>query len=90
MKSFLMVAAVLAGLAAPALAEDATTAQPPPPQPQTQAALSPSQEGSVPAALPQSEARPGGAHVHHARSNGPPPARGGGCHHDGQQVYLTN
>jgi hypothetical protein len=90
MKSFLMVAALLAGLAAPALADDATTAQPPPPQPETQAALSPSQEGSVPAALPQSKPVQVVPMSTMLDSNGPPPARGGGCHHDGEQVYLTN
>ena len=89
MKSFLMIAALLAGLAAPALAEDATTAQPSQP-PQTEAALAPSQEAPVPAALPQSQPVKVVPMSTMLDSNGPPPARGGGCHHDGEQVYLTN
>ncbi len=83
----LMVAALLAGLAAPALAEDAAT--PPPPPPQTQAALSPSQEGSASTALPQSKPVEVVPMSTMLDSNGPPPSRGG-CHHGSEQVYLTN
>jgi hypothetical protein len=83
----LMVAALLAGLAAPALAEDAAT--PPPPQAQTQAALSPSQEGPASTALPQSKPVEVVPMSTMLDSNGPPPSRGG-CHHGSEQVYLTN
>lgn len=93
MKSCLMVAALLAGLAAPAHAEDATTAQPPP-QPQAPVAIAPSQEAAVPAVLPPSRPAQVVPQVVPMSSlldsNGPPPARGGGCQHDGEQVYLTN
>lgn len=85
MKSLLAVAALLAGLAAPALAEDATTAAPPPPAP----AVSPSQQASLPAALPQSKPVQVVPMSTLLESNGPPPSRGG-CHHDAEQVYLTN
>ncbi|WP_374330994.1 hypothetical protein [Aestuariivirga sp.] len=86
MKSVLMVAALLAGIAVPALAEDAAV---PPPSPQTQAALAPSQQGSAPDVLPQSKPEPEVPMSTMLDSNGPPPSRGG-CHHDAQQVYLTN
>ena len=88
MKSILTVAALFAGLAAPAFAEEATTATPPPPQ--TQAALSPSQDGPAPAALPQSEAVKVVPMSVPLESNGAPPARGGGCSHSKNTVYLTN
>lgn len=84
----LMVAALLAGFAAPALAEDAATPSAPPP-PQTQAALSPSQEGATPAALPQSKPAEVVPMSTMLESNGAPPSRGG-CHHGSEQVYLTN
>jgi hypothetical protein len=91
MKSILTVAALLAGLATPALAEEATTTttttQPPP---QTQAALAPSQDGAAPAVLPPSEAVKVVPMSVPLESNGAPPARGGGCSHSKTTVYLTN
>jgi len=84
----LMVAALLAGFAAPALAEDAAT-PPPPPQAQAQAALSPSQESPASTALPQSKPVEVVPMSTMLDSNGPPPSRGG-CHHGSEQVYLTN
>ena len=87
MKSMLMVAALLAGLAAPALAEEAT---PTPPPPQSQAALVPSQDGSGSSTLPQSapaEVVPMSAPLD---ANAAPPSRGGGCSHAKTTVYLTN
>ena len=88
MKSLLTVAALLAGLAAPALADDAGTTTPPPP-PQTQAALAPSQDGAAPDVLPQSKAPVVVPMSVPLESNAAPPSRGG-CHHDKEQVYLTN
>lgn len=88
MKSLLTVAALLAGLSAPALA--AETASPPPPVPQTQAALAPSQGQALPDAQPQSpavEVVPMSAPLD---ANAAPPARGGGCSHGKSTVYLTN
>ena len=86
MKSLLTVAAVLAGLAAPALAEEAATAPPPP---QTQAALAPAQGGTQSGALPQSRAPQVVPMSAPLDANGPPPARSG-CGHDKSTVYLTN
>ena len=90
MKSLLMAAALVLGLAAPALADDAAS----PPPPQTQAALAPSQEASVSPVPPQSEAVevvPLSAPMFvPLESNAAPPARGGGCHHAKTTVYLTN
>ena len=88
MKSLLTVAALLAGLAGPAVAEDAVA---PPP---SQAAVSPSQEGSGSAGLPQSDpaaAVPMPAAISvPLESNQAPPARGGGCDRAKSTVYLTN
>ena len=87
MKSYLIVAALLAGLAAPALAEEAVT----PPPSQTQAAISPSQEApALPDALPQSKAVEVVPMSVPLESNSPPPSRGGGCGHAKTTVYLTN
>ena len=90
MKTLLMVAALLAGLAGPALADEAAT----PPPPQTQAALAPSQEGTAPAPLPHSvpaSAVPMPAAISvPLESNAAPPPMGGGCHHANKTVYLTN
>ncbi|MEI7598532.1 MAG: hypothetical protein WCJ41_04330 [Aestuariivirga sp.] len=90
MKSILTVAALLAGLATPALAEEATTTTTNQPPPQTQAALAPSQDGAAPAVLPQSEAVKVVPMSVPLESNGAPPARGGGCSHSKTTVYLTN
>ena len=87
MKSLLMAAALVTALAGPALAEDAASPAPPP---QAQAALAPSQEGTVPAQLPRSETVEVIPMSVQLESNSPPPSRGGGCHHDKTTVYLTN
>ena len=87
MKSILTVAALLAGLAAPALADEAKTTTPPPPQ--TQAALAPSQDGAVPDATPQSKAVEVVPMSVPLESNAAPPSRGG-CSHAKDTVYLTN
>lgn len=82
MKSILAAAALLAGLASPALAEGAAT---PPAQ---QATAPASQQVVVPAAAPQSEAE-GDADVMTLPAE-PSVAKGsGGCSH-GKTVYLTN
>ena len=83
MKRILMVHALLAGLAAPALAEEAAT---PPPPAQAQAALAPSQEGSLPQSQP-AKVVPMSVPL---ESNAAPPPMGGGCHHAKKTVYLTN
>lgn len=82
MKSILAVAALLAGLASPALAEDAATPTPP-----AQQSTAPStQDIVVPAAAPQAE---GDAEVITLPAE-PSVAKGsGGCSH-GKTVYLTN
>lgn len=88
MKSLLTVAALLAGLAGPAFAEEAAA----PPPPQGQAAMSPSQEAS--AALPQSDpaaAVPMPAAVSvPLESNAAPASKGSGCGRDKTTAYLTN
>jgi hypothetical protein len=88
MKTLLTVAALLAGLAAPALAEEASTSAPPPPQ--TQAALAPSQDAPASSDLPKSEAVEVVPMSAQLDSNAAPPSRGGGCHHEKTTVYLTN
>lgn len=87
MKTLLTVAALLAGLAGPALAEDAAT---PPPPPQTQAALAPSQDGTAPAQPQRSEPVQVVPMSVPLESNAAPPPMGGGCHHANKTVYLTN
>lgn len=85
MKSLLMVAALLAGLAAPALADDATTTAPLPPA-QAEVALAPSQDGAAP------QAQPAGAEpmaLAPLESNAAPPSRGG-CQSKQTTEYLTN
>ena len=83
MKSILAVAALLAGLSAPALAEDAATPAPPA---QQQSAAPSAEELVVPAAAPQAE---GDAEVMTLPAE-PSVAKGsGGCAH-GKTVYLTN
>lgn len=87
MKSILMVAALLAGLAVPALAEEATT----PPLPQAQAAVTPAPEAAVPAALPQSPAVEVVPMSTSETLDDTATARSdGGCHHAKTTVYLTN
>jgi len=88
MKSILTVAALLAGLAAPALADEAKTTTPPPP-PQTQAALAPSQDGAAPDATAQSKAVEVVPMSVPLESNAAPASRGG-CSHAKDTVYLTN
>ena len=84
MKSILAVAALLAGLATPALAEDAATPTPP----AQQAAAPSTEEIVVPAAAPQAGAE-GDAEVMTLPAE-PSVAKGsGGCAH-GKTVYLTN
>lgn len=84
MKSILAVAALLAGLASPALAEDAATPVPTPPA--QQAAAPSTDEIVVPAAAPQAE---GESDVMTLPAE-PSVAKGsGGCAH-GKTVYLTN
>ena len=84
MKSILAAAALLAGLASPALAEGAATSTPP----AQQATAPASQQVVVPAAAPQSEAE-GDAEVMTLPAE-PSVAKGsGGCSH-GKTVYLTN
>ena len=87
MKSILTVAALLVGLTAPALAEEATTTTPPPSQ--AQAALAPSQDGAVPDAAPQSKAVEALPMSVPLESNAAPPSRSG-CNRDKTTVYLTN
>ena len=83
MKTILAVAALLAGLAAPALAEEAATPAPP-----AQQAAAPSTEEIVPAAAPQSQAE--GESDMMTLPAEPGVAKGsGGCAH-GKTVYLTN
>lgn len=83
MKSILAVAALLAGLAAPALAEEAATPAPP-----AQQAAAPSTEEIVPAAAPQSQVE--GESDMMTLPAEPSVAKGsGGCAH-GKTVYLTN
>jgi opacity protein-like surface antigen len=83
MKSILAVAALLAGLAAPALAEEAATPAPP-----AQQAAAPSTEEIVPAAVPQSQAESESDMM--TLPAEPSVAKGsGGCAH-GKTVYLTN
>lgn len=82
MKSILAVAALLAGLAAPALAEEAAT-----PQPAPQAAA-PAAEQILPAALPQSE--PASGETMSLPAEAAVPVGDGGCHHAKSTVYLTN
>ena len=85
MKSMLAVAALLAGLSAPALAEDVATPAPPAPQ---QSAAPSAEEVVDPAAAPQAEAE-GDAEVMTLPAE-PSVAKGsGGCAH-GKTVYLTN
>lgn len=82
MKSILTVAALLAGLAVPALAEEATT---PPPAPQ---AAAPATELIVPAAAPQAASAGEPAMTRPASEHGMTKA-GGGCGRE-KTVYLTN
>ena len=83
MKTILAVAALLAGLAAPALAEEAATSAPP-----AQQAAAPSTEVIVPATAPQSQAE--GESDMMTLPAEPSVAKGsGGCAH-GKTVYLTN
>jgi opacity protein-like surface antigen len=83
MKSILAVAALLASLSVPALAEEAAT--PPPP---VQQSTAPSTEEIVPAAAPQSQAE--GESDMMTLPAEPSVAKGsGGCAH-GKTVYLTN
>ena len=87
MKPVLTLAALLISLATPALAEEATTTTPPQ-QPEVQAAVQPATPLILPAALPRSKAPQAPAmSVAPAEALGP---AGGGCHHGGEQVYLTN
>lgn len=83
MKSILAAAALLAGLASPALAEGAATPTPP-----AQQATAPASQEVGPVAAPQSEAE-GDAEVMTLPAE-PSVAKGsGGCSH-GKTVYLTN
>ncbi len=86
MKSILTVAALVAGLAVPAMAEEATTAPAPVPQ-----ATQPAVEQVVPAALPQqsqaSDALP--MSVPEGQADAATRKSGGGCAHE-KTVYLTN
>ena len=83
MKTILAVAALLAGLAAPALAEEAATPAPP-----AQQAAAPSTEEIVPAAVPQSQVDSESDMM--TLPAEPSVAKGsGGCAH-GKTVYLTN
>ena len=90
MQRLLTVAALLAGLAAPALAEEASTTPQPP---EVQAVLAPSQQGDASATLPHSDpaaAVPMPAAVSvPLESNSAPPSKGG-CNHAKSTVYLTN
>lgn len=86
MKSLLTVAALLTGLAAPALAGEAAPTAPPPPQ--VQAAVAPSQQGTAPSAQRQSQPTVAPASVM-LESNAPPPSRSG-CGRSKTTVYLTN
>ena len=86
MKSILTVAALLVGLAAPALAEETTTTTPA----QIPQAAAPAAEQVVPAALSQSQpaealqmSAPGG------QTEAAMPKSGGGCGRE-KTVYLTN
>ena len=83
MTSILAVAALLAGLAAPALAEEAAAPTPP-----AQQAAAPSTEEIVPAAAPQSQIDSESDMM--TLPAEPSVAKGsGGCAH-GKTVYLTN
>ena len=91
MKSLLTVAALLAGLASPAMAEEVASSAAPTPATQTQAAVQPAPDAATPAALPQSVApevipmsSPGD--MEEATSG----KSGGGCSHAKSTVYLTN
>jgi hypothetical protein len=84
MKSILAVAALLAGLAAPALAEEAATPAPP-----AQQAAAPSTEEIVPAAAPQSQAE-GESDMMTLPAEPSVAKGGGGCVHAKSTVYLTN
>jgi hypothetical protein len=84
MKTILAVAALLAGLAAPALAEEAATPAPP-----AQQAAAPSTEQIVPAAAPQSQFDSDSDMM--TLPAEPSVAKGGGgCVHSKSTVYLTN
>ena len=87
MKPVLTLAAILVCLATPALAEEASTTTPPQ-QPQAQAAAQPVTPLILPAALPQSRP-PQAPAMSVAPTEAMGPA-GGGCHHNSEQVYLTN
>jgi len=91
MKPVLMLAALAVCLATPALAEDASTTTPPQ-QPQAQAAAQPVTQLVLPTALPHSTP-PGQQPAMSLSGSDVPMPRGpagGGCHHDAEQVYLTN
>jgi opacity protein-like surface antigen len=84
MKTILAVAALLAGLAAPALAEEVAAPTPP-----AQQASAPSTEEIVPAAAPQSQIE--GESDMMSLPAEPSVAKGsGGCVHSKSTVYLTN
>ena len=87
MKSLLIGAALLAGLAAPALAEEATA--PASPQPPAQVAIAPSQDGAGPVIVPQSKSVESAPMSVPLESNSAPPSRSG-CGRDKTTVYLTN
>ena len=86
MKSLLTVAALVAGLAAPAFAEEAASTAPPPSE--AQVAAAPSQDGVLPVIVPQSKAVEAPMSVP-LESNSAPASRGG-CSQSKTTVYLTN
>lgn len=86
MKSLLTLAIFVAGLAAPALAEDAPAT---PPAPLAEAALTPPQGGATPVVLPEAASAAAMPMSVPLDSNAAPAARGG-CHHEKTAVYLTN
>jgi hypothetical protein len=88
MKSLLMAAPLLAGLATSALAEEVPATTPPPSQ--AQAALAPSQDAPAPSDLPKAEAAKVVPMSAPLESNAAPPPQGGGCLHAKTTVYLTN
>lgn len=88
MKRFLTVAALLAGLAAPAVAGEKATTIPPPSA--AQAAVAPSQEGTGAETPPQSQPVAVVPMSVPLESNAAPPPKGGGCGRSAQTVYLTN
>ncbi len=90
MKPVLTLAALVVCLATPAFAEDAST--PSRPQAPSQAEAQPVTQLVLPAALPHSTPPAPQPAMSLSGSDVPMPRgpAGGGCHHDDEQVYLTN